>query len=130
MEPEDVGDVLETMVEAVKPGGALLDLQVVRIDARVESRGRLLCEIDGEPLFRKLDAARAAIDALVERGRLVEEAIDDHDVLKHYVDGLDLMTDFAGKERRLPDEAVPRLRTLQEACVVRERCRLRRLRVE
>ena len=53
----------------------------------------------------------------------------DFHALKHFVDGSDLVNDFAGKDRRLPDEQIPRLQALKEPCVMRERCRLRRLRV-
>lgn len=116
------------MVDAVRPGGVVLDLQVIRPDPRVEVDGQLVCEIHGEPLFAQADAATAAVDALVTAGRLVEQAVDDHDVLKHYANGADLVDDWAPKERRLPDDAVPRLRATARPCVVRERCRLRRLR--
>lgn len=119
--------VLRNMVDAVKPGGTVLDLQVIRPNPRVESGGRLLGEIDGEPLFRTADAATAAIDALVVAGRLGEEAVDDHDVRKHYTNGTDLIDDFANKEWSLPDDATARLRAVTLACVVRHRCRLRRL---
>ncbi len=119
--------VLRNMVEAVKPGGTVLDLQVIRPNPRVELDGRLLCEIDGEPLFRKADAAISAIEALVAARHLIERASDDHDVRKHYRTGADLVDDFAPKERRMPDEAVPLLRTATGPCVIRERCRLRRL---
>ena len=117
------------MVEAVKPGGLVFDLQVIRPDPTVETDGRVVCEIDGEPLFRGADAATAAIDALVRGHELVEQAVDDHDVRKHYAYGAELVDDFAGKQRRLPEHVLPYLRTLTRACVVRERCRLRRLRV-
>jgi hypothetical protein len=119
--------VLGKMVEAVRPGGSVLDLQVIRPDPVVEVDGDVLCEIDGEPLFRTADAATAAVDALVRSGRLVEEAIDDHDVRKHYRNGTALIDDFDGKQRSLPADALPRLRTLTQPCTVRERCRLRRL---
>ena len=76
------------------------------------------------------DAATAAVDSFVATGRLVEEAVDDHDVLEHYASGADLVDDFVGKERRLPEEALPGLRALTQACVMRERCRLRHLRVQ
>ena len=125
----DVVHVLRNMVNAVRPGGEVLDLQVIRPDPRVEVDGLLLCEIDGEALFLKADAATAAVDALVSRGGLVEEAVDDHDVRKHYTSGADVIDDFAGKERRLPEDAQPRLHALRQPCVVRERCRLRRLTV-
>jgi hypothetical protein len=116
------------MVSAVKPGGVVLDLQVIRPDPRVEVDGTLLCEIDGYPLFRLADAAAAAVDAAIAEGRLLEEAVDDHDVRKHYRTGEDLVADFAGKERKLPVDAVPTVRSVTRPCVVRERCRLRRLR--
>src|SRR6478752_2872292 len=116
------------MVEAVKPGGLVLDLQVIRPNPIVETDGRVLCEIDGEPLFRMADAATAAVDELVHTGRLVEQVVDDHNVREHYTNGTELVAEFAGKRRRLPDDAQPGLRELLQPCAVRERCRLRRLR--
>jgi hypothetical protein len=121
--------VLGNMVEAVKPGGLVLDLQVIRPNPIVEAGGRDACEIDGEPLFRTADAATAAVDALVRAGRLIEQAVDDHDVRKHYDNGADLVDDFADKQRKLPASLVPSLRALERPCAVRERCRLRRLQV-
>ena len=88
-----------------------------------------MCEIDGEPLFRTADAAVAAIDALVRDGRLVEEAVDDHDVRKHYANGRELLADFAGSKRKLPPSFVSELDRLDDQCTLRERCRLRRLAV-
>jgi hypothetical protein len=122
-------NVLHNMVTAVRPGGDILDLQVIRPSPRVEFAGELVCEIDGEPLFEKADAARTAVDALIRSGRLAEEATDDHDVRKHYPDGSDLIADFEGKQRLIPEEAVPRLHAITQTLVVRERCRLRRLTV-
>ena len=121
--------VLRNMVEAVKTGGLVLDLQVIRPDPVVEAGGRIVCEIDGEPLFRTADAATAAVDALVRAGVLAEQAVDDHDVREHYANGAELVDDFAGKRRKLPERALPALRSLAGPCVVRERCRLRRLEV-
>ena len=115
------------MVEAVKLGGVVLDLQVIRPDPNVEVDGQVLCAIDGQPLFRLADAATAAVDSFILSGRLVEEAVDDHDVLKHYANGADLVDDFAEKERRIPDRALLRVRSVTRPCVTRERCRLRRL---
>jgi hypothetical protein len=116
------------MVEAVKPGGLVLDLQVIRPNPRVEVDARVVCEIDGEPLFRLADAAAAAVDQFVVEGRLLEEAVDDHDVRKHYRTGADLVADFASKERKLSADAVPTVRAFARPSVVLERCRLRRLR--
>jgi hypothetical protein len=121
--------VLENMVAAVKPGGLVLDLQVIRPNSVVETNGTVVCEIDGAPLFRKADAATAALDALVSDGRLVEDAVDDHDVRKHYASGADLVSDFAPSEREIPEAAVGELLAIDERCSLRERCRLRRLAV-
>jgi hypothetical protein len=129
VEPEDVVHVLRNMVDAVEPGGLVLDLEVIRPNPVVEAAGETVCEIDGEPLFAKADAATDAVDAAVASGRLVEEAVDDHDVRKHYRSGADLIDDFTGKKRQPPEEALPRLRALAEPVTMRERCRLRRLRV-
>jgi len=122
--------VLRNMVDAVRPSGFVLDLQVIRPNPLVETRGETLCEIDGEPLFALADAATAAVDAAVAAGRLTEEARDDHDVRKHYPSGADVVDDFAEKKRRIPESDLPRLQAVTETCVVRERCRLRRLRVD
>jgi hypothetical protein len=119
--------VLSQMVEAVRPGGIVLDLQVIRPNPLIEVDHRTVCEIDGEALFAKAEAATAAIDGLVRAGRLVEEAVDDHDVREHYVSGAALVDDFADSERRLPDVFLPSLRKMTRPCIVRERCRLRRL---
>jgi hypothetical protein len=123
-------NVLHNMVEAVRPSGVVLDLQVIRPNPRVEADGAYVCEIDGRALFEKADAATAAVDALVESGRLREDAVDVHDVRSHYTDGSDLIDDFEDKTRSLPAEAIPRLRGIRRPVVVRERCRLRRLVVE
>ena len=121
--------VLSNMVRAIRPGGDVLDLQVIRPNPTVEVGGQVVCEIDGEPLFRMADAATAAVDALIRTGELVEQAIDDHDVRGHFASGAVLITTFAGKKRQLPTNAVPALRALAQPCLVRERSRLRRLQV-
>ena len=84
--------VLGNMIESVKSGGLVLDLQVVRPNPIVETGGEALCEIDGEPLFELADAAAAAVHMSIAAGRLVEETVDDHDVRKHYPNGPDLGT--------------------------------------
>lgn len=121
--------VLRAMVEAVRPGGVVLDLQVIRPNPRAEAGGRLVCEFDGEPLFRKADAAAAAVDALVATGKLVEEAVDEHDVREHYENGAGLLDDWVGSARQPTEQGAARLRAEQRPCVTRERCRLRRLRL-
>jgi hypothetical protein len=116
------------MVEAVRPDGLILDLQVIRPNPRVELDGRVVAEIDGEALFRWADAATAAVDARIQAGDLVEEAVDDHEVRKHYAAGAELVEDFATSKRRIPEELVPAIAAVEEPIAVRELCRLRRLR--
>jgi hypothetical protein len=117
------------MIEATVPGGLILDLQVIRPDPYVELDSKVIARIDGGPLFAWADAAVAAVEARIASGDLVEEAVDDHDVRKHYSDGADLVEDVAGSKRRFPEEVVPMLKRVEKPLVVRERCRLRRLRV-
>jgi hypothetical protein len=122
-------NVLGNMVASVKEGGLILDLQVIPFTATVETDTRVVCEIENEPLCRRARAAAAAIDALIATGQLTEEAIDDHDVRKHYKHGRELIEDFADHEGRLPSEALPTLQQLTTPCVIRHSCRLRRLRI-
>jgi hypothetical protein len=128
MQPEDAVRVLRRFRAALIHNGVMLDLQVIHPNPVVEVTGAVVCEIDGSPLFVTADAAAAAVDAMVDAGALREEAVDDHDVLKHYATGSELVAEFHPSKRNLPDHVVPHLQSLQQACVVRERCRLRRLR--
>ena len=122
-------NALSKMIEATAPGGAILDLQVIRPDPFVELGGELIARIDGEPLFAWADAATAAVEERIAAGDLIEEAVDGHDVRKHYSDGADLVEDVGSSKRRFPDEVIPVVGGITQALVVRERCRLRRLRV-
>jgi hypothetical protein len=122
-------NALSQTIEAVAPRGLILDLQVIRPDPYVELYGEVIARIDGEPLFAWADAATAAIDARIAAGDLVEEAVDDHDVRKHYSEGADLVEDVGSSKRRFPDDVIPILAAIEQPLVVRERCRLRRLRV-
>ena len=122
-------NALSRMIEAARPGGHILDLQVIRPDPYIELEGRAIARIDGAGLFAWADAAVAAIDDRIAAGDLVEQTVDDHDVRKHYSDSADLVDDVASSRRSLHDADVPMLRELRRPLVVRERCRTRLLRV-
>ena len=122
-------DALSQMIEAATPVGLILDLQVIRPDPYVELDGEVVARIDGAPLFAWADAATAAVEARIAAGDLVEEAVDDHEVRKHYTDGAELVEDVASSKRRFPDEVIPTVAAITSPLAVRERCRLRRLRV-
>lgn len=121
-------NVLRNMIAAVKPGGLVLDLQVIRPDPVVESGEERICEVWGEPIFATADAATVAVEAAIATGLLAQEAVDDHQVSTHFTTGPDLVDDFAGKKRRIPEEALPMLATAGPVAI-REHCRLRCLRV-
>jgi hypothetical protein len=127
VDPKDVVNVLHNMIRAVRPGGIILDLQVIRPDPRVELAGEFICEIDGTALFKKADAATEAIDAAIAVGTLTDQAAGDHDVLSHYPTGRELIEDFQDKTRQIPEEAIGRLSAIGRQVSIRERCRLRRL---
>ena len=120
-------NVLRHMLDSAKTGGLVLDLQVIRPNPRIEVCGRFICELDGEPLFAKADAAAAAVDAAIAAGQVIEEAVDDHDVLKHYADGADLVDDWKRSERQPLGKTMTELWDIARSCRTRERCRLRRL---
>ena len=119
--------VLRNVTASPAPDGIVLDLQVIPPNPIVEVDGEIVCEIDGAPLLAQAAAATAAVDDLVAQGYLREQAVDDHDVRNHYRAGPDLIDDFADSGRKIPDDAVPSLLRLDGPVVVRERCRLRRL---
>jgi hypothetical protein len=45
-------------------------------------------------------------------------SFDDHDVREHYDNGAELVDDFAGKKRQLPEDVVPGLLTVAFARVI------------
>jgi len=108
-------------------GGILLDLQVIRPHMRIESDGRLIYVADGRPLFEWADAAQTGVELLIAEGHLVEDAVDDHDVLKHYDSGAELIANWPPKQVKPSTETAEFLRAIRVECVSRERCRLRKL---
>jgi hypothetical protein len=115
------------MMKALRPGGTILDLQILRPSPRMEVGDTVVCEIEAEQLFRRADAAAAAIDAEIGRGRLIEEAVDDHDTCTHFADGAELVAETKDKLVRLPEASIPELLAMAQPCIRRDRCRLRRL---
>jgi hypothetical protein len=121
--------VLRRLLLALRPGGLVLDLQVIRPNPRVELDGAFVCEIDGEVLLARADAAAAAVDEAVREGVLVDEAVDDHDSRKYFASGAELVEDFRPKERSIAPADERLLLPIARPLAMRERCRLRRLRL-
>jgi hypothetical protein len=128
MEREDVVHVLRRFREALVTGGVMLDLQVVPPDPVVEVDGAVVCSIDGSVLLDAAVAATIVVDETIARGLLREEGVDDHDVLRHYPSGGSLVEHFETSKRSVPPDAIPLLTAIERPCIVREHCRLRRLR--
>lgn len=101
---------------------------MIRPNARAEVAGRVLCEIEGGSLFANADAAREAVDLLIGEELFAEEAVDDHVVRSYYATGADLLEDFDELGRELPAATDELISALEEPVVLREPCRLRRLR--
>lgn len=128
MDREDVVHVLRRFRLALVPGGAILDLQVVPPDPVAEMDADVVCRLEGGTILEDAAAAAAVIDEEIARGLLREEAVDDHDVLRHFSTGASLVEHFRTKPRSVPASAVPVLAASARPYVVREACRLRRLR--
>jgi len=100
-------DVLRNMVDAAKPGRIVLDLQVICPNPRVEVDSRLVCEIDGERWSR---LATTTTSASTTRTAPTSSTIS--------------RQSSAG----YPTKQYPVCARSHGPCVVRERCRLWRLR--
>lgn len=128
MEREDVVHVLRRVRRALVPGGVILDLQVIPPDPVILVDGAAICRLEGGSLLDDAAAAAAEVGAMVAQGLLREEAVDDHDVLHHYPSGRSLVEDFETRKRSVPAGSVALLAAIERPCIIRESCRLRRLR--
>lgn len=129
MEREDVVHVLRRFRQALRRDGAILDLQVIPPEPRLEQAGgRIVCHLESGTLLDDAAAAAAAIDDEIAGGLLAEEAVDDHEVLRHFPSGASVVEHFRTRPRSVPARAVPALRASAREHVLRESCRLRRLR--
>jgi SAM-dependent methyltransferase len=127
MEREDVVHALRRFTRALAPSGAILDLQVVPPEPAVEVDGRIVCRLQGGTLLADAAAAAAAIDEEIAHGLLREEAVEDHDVLRHFPTGAALVEHFRTRPRSVPASCAPLLEASAGPHIVREACRLRRL---
>lgn len=128
MKREDVVHVLHRFRRALVPGGSVFDLQVIAPEPVVEADGEVVCRLEGTTLLEDAAAAAAAIDEEIARGLLREEAVEDHHILRHFSTGASLIEHFRTTTRSVPAGAVPLLKASTRPHVVREACRLRRLR--
>ncbi len=98
MEPEGVVDVLRDLLEALEPGGLVVDLLSVPPGEWVEVDGEVVGELDGSTFFPRALAAAAGLDALAAEGVLVHEHQERFAILVRYPTGADLVEDVSQRE--------------------------------
>jgi hypothetical protein len=121
MEPEDVVHVLRRLLEALAPGGAVVDLASVPPDGLVEAGGRVVGRLDESAFFARARVAAAGLDDLVAEGLLTPRANERLPVLIDYPTGADAVADVAERSYgRMPDVVAGRLATITETVRIRE----------
>lgn len=129
MEPEGVVDVLRRLLQALVPGGVVVDLLSVPPPEQVEMDGAVLGELDGSAFFPRALAAAAGLDALVGEGLLEHEHEERFSILVRYPSGADLVEDVRQRTyTRLPASLARRLRSLDHPCQLRDQCLVRSFR--
>ena len=130
MEPEGVVNVLRSLVEALVPGGIVLDLGSVPPAAEIESGGVVLGSLDEDAFFAEALPAMAGLDALVAEGVLREEGRTTCDMLLHFDSSEDLVEDVETRSHtRLTEDLAERLRQVAAPVRQHEHCLLRRFRL-
>ncbi len=129
MEPEGVVNVLRKLLQALVPGGIVVDLLSVPPPERVEVDGELVGELDNSAFFPRALAAAGALDALVLEGVLVHEHEERFPIFVRYPTGTNLFEDVAQREyTRMPAAIGPRVRAIVGPCEIRDNCLVRRFR--
>jgi len=129
MEPEGVVHVLRRLLEALVPGGAVVDLTMSPPDELVESGGEVLGHLDGNLFFPRALEACAGLDALATEGLLVLVKEEPVTVIVHYPTGNDVLEDIAARTyTRMPIELAERLATVTTECLVHSNCYVRTFR--
>ncbi len=122
--------VLSHACSLCRPAGILLDLTTVPPAASIECAGTSLGGLEQDAFLAQAAATEAAVDRLIADGRLLEEGRLEHQVLKHFDAGVDLIADIGTRRfADLPPDLIPVLERLLEPVVERASCLLRRLRV-
>ena len=129
MEPEGVVDVLRHLLEALEPGGLVVDLLSVPPPERVEVDGEVVGELDGSRFFPRALAAAAGLDVLAAEGVLMHEHEERFAIFVRYLTGADLVEDVSQREHtRIPAELARTVRAIPGPCAIRDNCLVRRFR--
>jgi hypothetical protein len=126
MEPEDVVDVLRHLLEALVPGGSVVDLTSVPPDGVVEVDGEIIGSLDESAFFPRATANAAALDDLVAQGVLALRTEERFPVVIDYWNGADAIADVAERSYgRMPEEVAARLSLVAGPVSIREFCFVR-----
>lgn len=129
MEPEGVVNVLRRLLQALVPGGVVVDLTMSPPDEAIESAGVTLGHLDGSAFFPRAVAACAGLDALAEDGYLRREREEPIVVTVRYPSGADVLEDVARRGyTRMPTALGEKLVTVEAECVLRSNCLVRTFR--
>src|SRR3954454_3632429 len=121
MEPEGIVHVLRQLLEALVPGGLVVDLQAIQPSGRVEVGGALVGRIDDRIFYARAERAVTGLDVLADEGLLLRGPQIEFDTLVRYDSGAELLAAIAdADERRMPGELAVRLADVGP-CLVRER---------
>ncbi len=101
---------------------------MIRPNPQVERDERLVAEIDGEPLFGG-QTRRQPPSTLESPPETSLRRRSTTTTCANITPTAELVEDVARSERHLPEEVVPVLERIDRPLVVRERCRVRALRV-
>jgi len=122
-------NALRNVLDALVPGGTLLDLQTMRPPPSVEAQGRVVCELETASFFVQADANDLVLMDAVQKGVLALEAEESLEVLQRWSSGAELVADLESRRRKVPAAMRPIVEAIDAECIVREPCRLRRLSV-
>ena len=129
MEPRGVVDVLRKLLQAHVPGGVVVDLTAVPLNAQVEVNSSVLGELDGSAFFPRAEKATAGLDAFAREGLLLLEGEERLSILVGYPSGRDAIDDVAERTyTRMPAELARRVETIAEPVAIREFSLVRRFR--
>lgn len=129
MEPEGVVDVLRKLLQALVPGGVVVDLTAVPPNAQVEVDGAVLGELDGSAFFPRAEEATAGLDALAHEGLLLLEGEERLSILVRYPTGRDAVEDVEQRTyTRMPAELARRVKAIAEPVPIREHSLVRAFR--
>jgi len=129
MEPEGVVDVLRKLLQALIPGGVVVDLTAVPPNAQVEVDGAVLGELDGSAFFPRAEEATAGLHSFAHGGLLLLEGEERLSILVGYPSGRDAVDDVAERTyTRMPAELARRVETIAGPVAIREHSLVRRFR--